>query len=108
MLDGMLDGIAVLDGMLDGLDRVERLEIGTAPAYCGGMEHVNSNLNQTKELPRLLRIPTVAEVLAISRPQVYSLIYRGELPCVRIGRSVRVPEAAVRQIAERGLTHPAG
>jgi len=71
------------------------------------MAEVNNNLNHGKELPRLLRIPVVAEVLAISRPQVYSLIYRGELPCVRIGRSVRVPEAAVRTIAERGLTHPA-
>jgi len=67
------------------------------------MAEVNNNLNSGKELPRLLRIPVVAEVLAISRPQVYSLIYRGELPCVRIGRSVRVPEAAVRQIAEQGL-----
>jgi excisionase family DNA binding protein len=71
------------------------------------MAEVNNNLNNGKELPRLLRIPAVAETLAISRPQVYSLIYRGELPCVRIGRSVRVPEAAVRQIAERGLTSQA-
>jgi excisionase family DNA binding protein len=103
VLDGMLDGIAVLDGMLDGLDRSARLEIGTHLAYCGGMAEVNNNPSNGKELPRLLRIPTVAEVLAISRPQVYSLIYRGELPCVRIGRSVRVPEAAVRRIAEHGL-----
>jgi excisionase family DNA binding protein len=72
------------------------------------MVEVNKNLDHGKELPRLLRITTVAETLAISRPQVYSLIYRGELPCVRIGRSVRVPEAAVRAITERGLAVQAG
>jgi excisionase family DNA binding protein len=67
------------------------------------MVEVNKNLDHGKELPRLLRITTVAETLAISRPQVYSLIYRGELPCVRIGRSVRIPEEAVRRIAVEGL-----
>jgi excisionase family DNA binding protein len=45
----------------------------------------------------LLRIPEAAERLALSRAMVYLLIQRGELPTVHIGRSIRVPAAALEQ-----------
>jgi excisionase family DNA binding protein len=37
----------------------------------------------------------VAGILRVSRMTVYRLVHSGELPAVRVGRSFRVPEAAV-------------
>lgn len=50
----------------------------------------------------LLRTEDVARELRIGRTKVVAMIGSGELPVVRIGRSVRVPRAALeRWIAER-------
>lgn len=38
----------------------------------------------------LMTIPEAAQFLRLSRAQVYAMAQRGELPCVRLGRSVRV------------------
>jgi excisionase family DNA binding protein len=52
--------------------------------------------------PELLRVEEVAWVLQIGRTKVYELIGAGELPVVRIGRSVRIPRHWLeRWIAER-------
>jgi excisionase family DNA binding protein len=52
--------------------------------------------------PELLRVEEVAWVLQIGRTKVYELIGAGELPVVRIGRSVRVPRHWLeRWIGER-------
>jgi excisionase family DNA binding protein len=37
-----------------------------------------------------LKVPEVAEVLSIVRSRAYELVGSGEIPSVRIGRSVRV------------------
>jgi excisionase family DNA binding protein len=37
-----------------------------------------------------LKVPEVAEVLRIARSRAYEMVARGEIPSVRIGRSVRV------------------
>ncbi len=47
-------------------------------------------MNQMNTQTRTLTAPQVAAQLQLSRALVYSLIQRGELPAVRIGRSVRV------------------
>ena len=39
----------------------------------------------------MLRPSQVAALLELSRSEVYRLIDRGDIPCVRFGRSVRVP-----------------
>ena len=49
----------------------------------------------------LLRVPEAAEWLSVGRSTVYELVQRGELPTVHIGRSVRIPAAAVRAWVER-------
>ena len=43
----------------------------------------------------LLRVTEAAERLSLSRSRAYELIASGELPSVRIGRSLRVPVAAL-------------
>jgi excisionase family DNA binding protein len=37
-----------------------------------------------------LKVPEVAEVLRIARSRAYELVDSGEIPSIRIGRSVRV------------------
>ena len=49
----------------------------------------------------LLRVPEAAEWLSVGRSTVYELVQRGELPTVHIGRSVRIPAAAVRAWVEQ-------
>ncbi len=46
---------------------------------------------------RFLTVAEVAEIMRVSRMTVYRLVHNAELPAVRVGRSFRVPEAAVEQ-----------
>ncbi|MGW0192089.1 helix-turn-helix transcriptional regulator [Nonomuraea sp. NPDC003201] len=46
---------------------------------------------------RLLKVPQVMEVLGLSRWQIYNLIRSGDLESVKVGRSRRVPLAAIDQ-----------
>lgn len=43
-------------------------------------------------------VPEVAAILKIPPRTVYGLIYRGELRAVRVGRRIRVPEDALRDL----------
>jgi len=53
--------------------------------------------------PRFMTVAEVAEVTRVSRMTVYRMVHAGELPAVRVGRSFRVPEAAVQQLIAAGL-----
>lgn len=46
---------------------------------------------------RFLTVAEVAEIMRVSRMTVYRLVHNAELPAVRVGRSFRVPEAAVEK-----------
>jgi excisionase family DNA binding protein len=43
------------------------------------------------DLPLLLDPSEVAKLLSVSRPKVCAMVSRGEIPSVRIGRSLRIP-----------------
>ena len=45
-----------------------------------------------------LSIDEVAEILGISRGLVYGLVARGELPGIRFGRRIPVPNRAVEDL----------
>jgi excisionase family DNA binding protein len=45
---------------------------------------------------RFLTVAEVAGIMRVSKMTVYRLVHTGELAAVRVGRSFRVPEAAVR------------
>ena len=52
---------------------------------------------------RMMRIPEVAQRLAVSVPRAYELARLGLLPSTRVGRQVRVdPQALERWIAAGG------
>ena len=52
------------------------------------------------EPPLLLHAKQVQHELGLSRSKVYEMMAAGELPVVRIGRSVRVPADKLRQWIE--------
>lgn len=55
----------------------------------------------------LLRPNEAAELLAVGRSKLYELIAAGDVSAIKIGRSLRVPAAALeRRVAERAA--PAG
>lgn len=49
------------------------------------------------ELPLVLTVPEVARVLRLSVWSTYRAIDAGELRCVRRGRVIRIPRAAVAE-----------
>lgn len=50
---------------------------------------------------RLLTIKETAEILGVSRSMVYQLVASDDLETVHIGRSIRVPTAAVDDFIAR-------
>jgi len=49
----------------------------------------------------LLTVPEVCNTLKISRGQLYQLIHARKLETVKIGRSRRIPQSAVKELIER-------
>jgi excisionase family DNA binding protein len=56
----------------------------------------------------LLRVEEAARVLQISRTKVYHLMSCGELPLVRIGRSVRIPRRSLEDWIQLRTENPVG
>lgn len=58
-----------------------------------------------------LDLVTVADLAAwcrVSKMTIYRLIHGGQLPALRIGRSLRIPLAAARALAAGDTATPAG
>ncbi len=65
---------------------------------------MNSSRNRIEDLPLFLTVEQASEVLAISRTAAYSLVNRWldtagneGLPVIRLGRTLRVPRAALER-----------
>lgn len=55
-------------------------------------------------LPRLLRIKDVAQIMGIAPWRLYDLVRQGELPHIRIGKTIRISEAAIQGWIEKHET----
>ncbi len=53
-------------------------------------------------LQQLLTVEHVADVLNLTRARTYDIIRSGILPCVKIGRQVRVHPDRLREFIEAG------
>jgi putative molybdopterin biosynthesis protein len=53
-------------------------------------------------MPRLLRIPEVAQMLAVSPQRAYELARKDLLPVVRVGRQVRVDQRRLEEWIANG------
>jgi excisionase family DNA binding protein len=54
------------------------------------------------ELPVVLTIKQLREVLQISRPKAYELAHQAGFPSVRFGRTIRIPRDALLRWLEKG------
>jgi excisionase family DNA binding protein len=58
----------------------------------------------TLGLPELLTVSEVAALVRVSKMTIYRMIQKGDLPAITVGKSYRVPRAAVRCLTQsRGL-----
>ncbi len=46
-------------------------------------------------------IPEVAKYLKLSKSKVYDMVQRGKIPHIRIGKNVRIKEAALKSWLEK-------
>lgn len=46
----------------------------------------------------VLTVEEAGKVLRISRDAAYAAVHRGEIPIIRIGRTMRVPTAKLREL----------
>ena len=61
-------------------------------------------MNTGDDFVRLLSVVAVAAILGVSRPTVHTLVRRGTLTGIRIGRVVRIPAPDVeRFLIDQGL-----
>ena len=79
-----------------------RLRVKLIPVFVVDGERVYPD-RRILSMKELLRPDEVADILRISRSQVYYLCYVGELEFVKIGGCVRIKSESVRRyIDERG------
>jgi excisionase family DNA binding protein len=50
----------------------------------------------TKNPRLLIRVSEAAEMLSVARSKAYLMVNAGELPSVRLGKSVRIPIEALK------------
>ena len=53
------------------------------------------------EMPLLLSVTEAASLLRVGRTLAYELIARGDLPYVRLGRTIKLPRAGLEEWIER-------
>ncbi|MDO5746707.1 MAG: helix-turn-helix domain-containing protein [Actinomycetaceae bacterium] len=56
-----------------------------------------------QQAPRFVTVAEVASLMRVSKMTVYRMIHSGELPAIRVGKSFRLPEAAVHQLLQSGV-----
>jgi excisionase family DNA binding protein len=67
-------------------------------------DHISQFELKGEVMERMLLKPTeAAEVIGLGRSKTYELISKGLIPSVRIGKSVRIPVAALRNWVEQQL-----
>ena len=73
---------------------------------------MNSGHSSANLAPNLLTVPEAAQLLRISRNLAYELVAQHQLPCVRLGRTIRIPrdslELWIRERAEESALRPEG
>jgi len=59
-------------------------------------------------MEKFLTVKETAEMLNVSVSLVYSLCNRRELPCIRLGRAIRIPSSQIQQHLQNLLTPAVG
>ena len=56
--------------------------------------------------PLLIKIDGAAQLLGCSRSQVYTLVARGEIPYVRLGKCIRFSREMLQEWLKQSTVHP--
>jgi excisionase family DNA binding protein len=93
-VDSMADSIKILTNNCNELSKaVSEMEV---------------TQGKLRENLKLLTINEVGKLLSVSRPQVYKLVYAGELDAVQLGkRCLRITESSVKSFLDENTVLPA-
>lgn len=53
-----------------------------------------------ESIPLVLSVPELAAVLGIGRNSAYHLVKAGKIRCIRIGKNIRIPQAALLEFLD--------
>lgn len=85
------------DAQHSAIQPVDTTRSGGPAAEMGREGEVRGTTEAPPTDVRFLTVAEVATVMRVSKMTVYRLVHSGELEAVRVGRSFRVPEAAISQ-----------
>ena len=60
-------------------------------------------MNQTFAEIRFLTVGEVAQMMRVSTMTVYRMVHSGDIPASRFGRSFRIPESVVLEMAQESV-----
>lgn len=61
---------------------------------------MNRNQITPENLPLVLSVSDLAEVLHIERNAAYDLVNTGQIRCIRIGKNIRIPQSALMEFLD--------
>jgi len=56
-----------------------------------------ATVQDVKELPAILSVEQMRQLLGVSRPKAYELVHTQGFPVVRLGRAIRIPREALME-----------
>jgi len=62
---------------------------------------MNRKYRSYDELPLVLSVPQVAEILEIGKNTAYDLVRCGEIRSIRIGRQIKIPKDALIELLQK-------
>jgi excisionase family DNA binding protein len=92
---------------LTALDRGRPLPPGAKTTTSPDVESRKIVAESLADLPLVLSVQQVQEILAVSKTTAYQLVHTGTIPSIRIGRSFRVTRAALAMFLGLGDELPA-
>ena len=54
----------------------------------------------------LLKVSEAGEMIGVGRSRMYEMIYTGDIPSIRIGKSIRIPKRALESWVEERQGSP--
>jgi excisionase family DNA binding protein len=79
-------------------DPGDRLHVHPPTSPQPPIDLAGSSTTALRTLPEVLTAREAAAILRIGRNQLYQAVARGELPAVRIGRTIRMPKQALLEL----------
>ena len=61
-----------------------------------------STISGIENLPKVLNVKDLAEILSVSHNTAYNLVRSGQVRSIRIGRTYRIPREAVDEFLQKG------